>query len=716
MAGYLLVTVRLHDPRFHGAPVRDWPPSPARLFQALVASVAHGRELPAPAVAALEWLEGLPPPIIAAPRAKVGARVEMYVPNNDRDAAVDDVESLRVKKAVEPRLLDHEVLLYAWPVGADAQHTEALKDAAEGLYQFGRGVDMAWATAEFVDDDALRARLSAFCGAVYRPAGATGGRQIAVPARGSLESLRARHRAARLRTGDARGMLLFANPPKPRFRQVAYEAERTSLLFDLRHRSDVNRAWRHPIREASALVERIRDATAERLLAAIPSLSGAVEAALIGRKPGAPAGVEPAARVQVIPLPSIGHEEVDHAIRRVCVIVPPGCPIAPADIAWALADLDCRDTGTGQFAGWVLVPAEDTTMLRRYEQAARRWNSVTPVAVPEVAGRRRIDPCAKRAQAKGGEERADEQTRACAAVEQAFRHAGIDVAAVRIAVQREPLQRRGSRAEVFAPGTRFAKERLWHVALELAEPLRGPLVLGDGRFLGLGLFAPDATIDDLIVFDLVSGELRDPVSGARALRRAVMARVAEVLGSRAPLPPYFSGHEPEGGPLESERDAHLGFHCDLAGRRLLVVAPRLVGQRERLGHERRHLQLLARAIESMTVLRVPGGHELTLARNVGEGRDTYLGRARTWVSVEPYTVTRHHDLGDARAAVVADVRAACAAQRLPIPDIEVIRTRGVPDHGLQAQLRLRFREAIQGPLALGRTRFLGGGLFVPERC
>jgi hypothetical protein len=47
-------------------------------------------------------------------------------------------------------------------------------------------------------------------------------------------------------------------------------------------------------------------------------------------------------------------------------------------------------------------------------------------------------------------------------VRQALRHAGIVAPAQTIRVQREPFESRGQRAETFASGTRFAKERLWH--------------------------------------------------------------------------------------------------------------------------------------------------------------------------------------------------------------------------------------------------------------
>lgn len=49
---------------------------------------------------------------------------------------------------------------------------------------------------------------------------------------------------------------------------------------------------------------------------------------------------------------------------------------------------------------------------------------------------------------------------------------------------------RGTRAEVFSDGTRFEKEGLWHVEIRFDRALEGPLTIGDGRFLGLGLLAP----------------------------------------------------------------------------------------------------------------------------------------------------------------------------------------------------------------------------------
>ena len=112
--------------------------------------------------------------------------------------------------------------------------------------------------------------------------------------------------------------------------------------------------------------------------------------------------------------------------------------------------------------------------------------------VPPVGRRLRAAFMRRLLEAKGGVERREEVERAAAAVAQALRHAGIRPKAQVIRVQREPFEAHGRRVEAFAPGTRFAKDRLWHVEITFEEPVAvaGPVLIGDGRFLGLGLMAP----------------------------------------------------------------------------------------------------------------------------------------------------------------------------------------------------------------------------------
>ncbi|HEX9640166.1 MAG TPA: type I-U CRISPR-associated protein Csb2, partial [Candidatus Krumholzibacteria bacterium] len=80
MSHALVIRVRFHDGRYHGA--GDWPPSPARLFQALVAAAGLNGQLAA-LRHSLEWFEKLPSaPTIGAPKARRGQRVMFYMPNN----------------------------------------------------------------------------------------------------------------------------------------------------------------------------------------------------------------------------------------------------------------------------------------------------------------------------------------------------------------------------------------------------------------------------------------------------------------------------------------------------------------------------------------------------------------------------------------------------------------------------------------------------------
>src|SRR5262245_8663365 len=112
----LLISIHFQDGRYHGS--GDWPPSPARLFQALVAGAARGEMLSSHVVGALKWLEGLDAPRIAAPSAYVGQSFKTFVPNNDLDAVGGDpawIGKIRAAKIIRPRTFNANAeLLYAW--------------------------------------------------------------------------------------------------------------------------------------------------------------------------------------------------------------------------------------------------------------------------------------------------------------------------------------------------------------------------------------------------------------------------------------------------------------------------------------------------------------------------------------------------------------------------------------------------------------------------
>ncbi|MGN6109482.1 MAG: type I-G CRISPR-associated protein Csb2 [Kofleriaceae bacterium] len=712
MTQHLVLTIRLHDPRYHGT--ADWPPAPARVFQALVAGAARGEALPPRATPALEWLERLPPPVIAAPRMRPGSRVELFVPNNDVDSVGGDparIGEVRTQKVVQPLLLDEDTpLVYAWPLPAEPGHATSVIELATDLYQLGRGVDMAWAVGELLEDEQLATRLASHRGTVHRPDAGDGGAALACPTPGSLDSLALRHHAnlERIRTEGAgkAARTLFSQPPKPRFASIPYESGRHEAIYALRDRDDDARSAPWPLARVVELVEQLRDLAAARLGEALPDQVPVIRRALIGRKPDGRDAAPIAQRVRIVPLPSIGHEHVDPAVRRVLVEVPGNCPLHPADVQWAFSGLSL-----GRLQ---LTPTNERDMLGRYDAPGRRWHSITAVALPTEAQRRRVEPSRRRAEAKGASERAGEQGRAADAVRTALRHAGVLSSIADVKVRREPFEPRGARAEAFATA-RFAKERLWHVELELREPVEGPLLLGDGRFLGLGLMVPSPERRDIFGFaiDAEDAAALDGDALVRAMRRAVMSRVQAVLGPR-PLGRFFSGHEEDGEPARSDRSNHLAIQWDPAQRRLLILAPHVLDRRAPGADERRHLTALATALEGFVDLRAGRAGRYRLARASTLETDEYAARSRTWVSVRPYTVTRHAKAASAADALIENAILECASRGLPRPTVTVLAARGIPGRGLEGELQLDFAVAVEGPVVLGRTRYLGGGLFAPS--
>lgn len=693
----------------------EWPPSPARLFQALVAAAGRAGTIADGDREALCWLERLDAPVIGAPRMQRGQVVELFVPDNDLDAVQGDparTAEIRSPKRYSPKLFDPaHPFLYVWRFDGESLQASTICRIALGLYQFGRGIDLAWAQARIDDEQAHTLYIDTYPGILYRPSARGGGDSLACPTLGSLASLEARHAGQRARFSGPSSAQLFSQAPKPRFLQVPYDTRAARFVYDLL-REDRSYAARSAV-EASRIVEWVRDTAVDHFVRALPDYRDVIERSLIGRKADGADAAPTSTRVRIVPLASIGHDEADRRIRRILVEVPPNCPLRAADVSWAFSGLELGIPETGEALGATLTPSDDSTMLRHYgtDVLARRWRTVTPAVLPETAKRRRIDPLRVAEEAKGGTERATEEARAVAAVVQALRHAGVRSGAEAIRVQREPFDRKGERVEPFAEGTRFAKERLWHVEIGFATPVQGPLVIGDGRFLGLGVMAPAMQVDGVFAFAIEAGleATPSPEGLARSLRRAVMARVQATLGARRKLAAFFTGHEDDGEPTH---EVHLTFAFDPTAMRLLIIAPHIIERRAATTADREHLGTLQRALGTFSELRAGSAGRLLLRPTlIDYEADPLLGPSKTWTSATTYRVNRHAK-GGAVAAFTADLLAECRRLDLPEPSVTTSDVRGIPGVGLVGLAQMEFRVAIQGPIVLGRNRFAGGGLFV----
>ena len=582
---------------------------------------------------------------------------------------------------------------------------------------------MTTLTAEFINLWADKARLAAHGRTLHRPTAGTGGTTFAVPLKGSLESLIDRHRKmqTRFRTLNefrpiknepdrkvATGQI-FAQWPKPRFRQVFYDSPPARLLFDL---VGDTAPWR--LDRIVALTERVRDAAAQKLKDKWPPEADKIYSAIVGRRDSDQA--DKAARVRITPLPSIGHQHADCAVRRILVEIPPNCPLRADDVEWAFSSL-LLVSDQGEVV-CELAAAVERGILAHYgvenAVATRLWRTITPAALPQQVARRRIDPARRRAEAKGGAERAEEESRAVSAVAQALRHAGISARPLAVGVQREPFEANGARAEAFAPGTRFAKERLWHVEMAFAEAVRGPIVFGDGRYLGLGLVAPvKEAWRDVVTFSLPADArvaITDREKLLRAVRRALMSLSRDDKGN---VPHLFSGHEPDGAPANSGRHRHVFLACaDLQRRghieQLIVAAPWAC---DRLAHpDRGERAEFDRVTASLSA--VWAGRLGVIPLRISSADQRLNGRARTWESHTDYRPARHAGRDkDPAAPLLCDIVAECERRGLPKPEVELLDLSVGPRDGVAARLRLQFAVAVAGPVLLGRDSHKGGGLF-----
>ncbi len=494
----LLIKVNFHDGRFHGS--NDWPPSPARLFQALVAGEGVGGPISDMKKATYQWLESLVAPIILAPIAKKGSKVTFFVPRNDFDFVKGDfnkVNEIRYPKTITPWLFDAaHPTIYIWEFqDEDVEQAKNVCQFAESLYQLGHGVDMAWATGEIIEPEKVDEILRNYPGQVYRPTARTGSTERwACPCLGTFESLEKRYNTVRFRNENG-GQVL--RPPSAKFAMIAYNAPPNRCLFELRKVTDNRQFNSIPLYKSANLVIKIRDAAIQKLLSVFPQEENHVKNALNSKVHNSNRGMKDNSQVNIIPLPSIGHRYVDCDIRRILVEVPLNCQLNAEDAFWAFSGLTLAATDMKGELETILTRIRvggKQNMLAHYgvidKSKFKIWHTVTPAALPDEAKRRRIDPTRGHEESKSGSERAGEEMQAAVAIFHELRNVRMLPQIESIHVQREPFQSRGMRAEAFSIGTEFAKEQLWHVEIAFKEPVDGPLLIGNGRFLGLGVMAP----------------------------------------------------------------------------------------------------------------------------------------------------------------------------------------------------------------------------------
>lgn len=707
----LFVSVRLLDNRYHGSGTS--PPSPFRLFQALVSAAFTGREVSADEVAALRWLENLPPPTILSLKAKLAKTTTYYVPRNGADAEAGDLAKAaknRDPKLSKPWLCDAQTpLSYIWFFSGDVTSAETLINLCDRLYQLGRGIDMAFAFAERLDADNAKQIILGHPGPVYRPTPQGSANALACPKpHQSFDSLIFRHQGQLKRLRNDK----FRKPPLPVFATTGYNCASSILLFDVLKNTAGGDYAVQPFTNAASFAKKVIDQAAERLKL---HFSDKTDRYLLGRGANEQ---DKNLRIRVIPLPSIGFIHTPQGIRRLLVEVPPDCPLRLADVEWAFSGLHLgADISAGEILDEqapILVKADDRKILLHYgieaEQPTRVWRTVTPIALPLKPTHGVLT----------GIERVIKENEIQYAARQALRHSGLASKAQVVKIQREPFDGKGERATEFAFGNRFPAYRLYHLEIAFDEPLAGPIIIGDGRYFGLGLMQPLWDVnEDMYLMEISSTNrprIEDRMELLQAVRRALMSLAREHLGSPGRL---FSGHEANGSTARSGSHEHVFLAADDSDDdgfldRVLVVAPWRLDCSCRSNHGTRlAFQQVASQLKTVRAGRL-GVVKLRKSHEVSAD-DRLLSVASHWKSESSYQPTRFpKSIDQAPAEIEADIISECIRRGLPRPQAEAFSIYEGPRGGFRASIRLVFSVAISGPLLLGRDSHQGGGLFCAE--
>lgn len=439
----------------------EWPPHPARLFCALLSAARTGPEL-----AALAWLERQPPPIIRAAAAARSLRRAGYVVTNEIVTGAGSqthpgrTNGIRVRARAVPASAR---VCMTWDVKAEPDVVTTLDAVATRIPYLGRSTGIALVGASVSDaaNDADAQEGTVI--AVHEPctvAEADG--EFRVPYPGYLAELVALHERGR--------------PAWEASRQHGYRVRWPAAPED----------------EPGPFVPSVYgDVIAFRFAGLRPDgrLAGRFAAALRsqvlsnahGEAPNALHGHDADGRPHVafLALPDVGSDHSDGHLLGLAVAVP---HLEPAERKVVLrstlalrpdpqkgfASLGVKGLGEvdllydpGLYRPWGATP-------QRWRRGSTRWASATPVIFDRHP--------------KTNHTVEAEIARSCRTV-------GLPNP-TRIDVSRTPLLSGAVHMHPVDIPRKFSGRPFAHVQLEFDRTVSGPVLLGAGRYLGIGLLAP----------------------------------------------------------------------------------------------------------------------------------------------------------------------------------------------------------------------------------
>ncbi|RDI75574.1 CRISPR-associated protein csb2, Dpsyc system [Gaiella occulta] len=433
----------------------EWPPHPARLFFALVNAWADGGKDRAEE-AALRWLETQPSPAVCATGSDARQMVTVYVPPNDaRNAEVIPERRSRQPRSFLSVTPHHALVTFFWP-GADPPpgSRQALQRLAARTTYLGHSSSLV--SVRVVDEAPEPA---------YVPVERGGTLTMRVPAIGQLDALE--HAYCVYVDSGIRGRLPCADQSYGAPVSAVTETP-ASVFGEMIVFRRAGSSPHVPIEAAPLIAARLRAATMSKAGAEAPEV-------ISGH--GAAGGKSERPHVAYIAMPDVGHRHADGHLLGVAAVLPRGLTDGErAAIYRAL--LDVTHLTLGRAGRWELArvgvdqPARGLR-AETWTAAAESWATATPIELDAFPDR------------PFGKEAEEIVARACERI-------GLP-APGEVTVGPDSVFHGVPPCHAFArhrPRSSRPRRPLVHAVVRFATPVSGPVLLGTGRYLGLGLLRP----------------------------------------------------------------------------------------------------------------------------------------------------------------------------------------------------------------------------------
>ena len=519
----------------------EWPPHPSRLFSALVATWADADEPDLGEREALEWLEALGPPAISASKATTRSVGSHFVPVNDTAIIDRSLQSSRAQKVYD--LMDQEEMISSeGEITRDISriHDQLSKqrDVSQQINSVGRtnpnsaaqmmpehrgkrerffpSVTPDESRVTYIWDRHITKEVAGILDQLLQRvtrlghssslvscrltlvtpdanlAPGDGDVSLRTVRRGQLDELErqyARH------SGVSPRSLPYTGVRYKDVDAIAHESRREFLnpntagewiVFEFAHNSRSFPSWR-----AVELATAMRASILSYAEEPIPE-------GVSGHKPrGRPTNTP---HVAFLPIPYVGSEFADGRILGMALSAPNSLDSTSRRAAFQAIGTWERSVpqrpyplrlvmGSSGVAYMERLRGNPTLYSLRYgvwNGPSEKWISATPIALPRHPGR-----------LSGGspEARAKAWAAAESSVVVACRHIGLPDP-VSVEVSLEPFIKGAREASRFPPfrqrgrDGRPIRRQMVHASITFDQPVEGPLMLGAGRFLGLGLMRP----------------------------------------------------------------------------------------------------------------------------------------------------------------------------------------------------------------------------------